>query len=133
MSPTFKYLSPEWQEEVKRRVNEELTPKQMKNVTTVLVNNFTNCPDGKDKYMYIRYEKGKLAEFKVGEGSPPKSVFGLVGSYSVFAKVNRNEFSVKTAILSGRLKLQGSKLKALTLASITDNFSKILASIPTDY
>ena len=133
MSETFKYLSREWQEEVQRRVKKELTPKQMKKVTAVLVNKFKKCPDGKDRYMMIKYEKGELAEFTVNEGTPPKSAFGLVGSYSVFAQVNRNEFSAKTAVLTGKLKLEGSKFKALKLASITETFGKILASIPTEY
>ncbi|HEY5526776.1 MAG TPA: hypothetical protein VIK02_04265, partial [Candidatus Anoxymicrobiaceae bacterium] len=65
------YLGPEWSEEAKKRLEKELTPENMHHVTSSMSNIYQNTPDGKEKYLFIAFDDGKVSQFEVGEGEPP--------------------------------------------------------------
>ena len=133
MPEAFFYLSPEWREEAQRRLNLELSPERMNRISSSMANILKNCPDGKERYLYIRYEKGELAQIETGEGEPPKAEFRILGDYEVFARISRSELRAQPALMTGKLKLKGNMIKALKLASVVDRFNKVLAQIPTKY
>jgi putative sterol carrier protein len=133
MSDGFEYLSETWFEQAKSSIKEKITPKIMKYNTFHLVSVFQNCPDGKDKYLSVQYKKGELGDIEMGEGNGPSATFKIYGDYKVFTKINQRELNAKLALLSGKVKLKGSKIKALKLASITDHFLEVLSEIPTVY
>ena len=129
----FKYLSPAWVQEAFRRLGEELTPEKMKLVTSSMVTLYTNCPDGKQRALYYRFVKGVIDDVSVREGEPPEAEFRITGDYETFARISRAEIGSRSALMSGKLKLQGNMVKALSLASVVDRMNKILATIPTEY
>jgi len=127
------YLSPEWVEEARKRLKEQLTPEKMNKVSSSMTNIYQNCPDGKERYMYVSIKDGVITDFDVGEGEPPKAEFKIIADYETFAKISRAELGAVRALTSRKLTLRGHMAKALRLAPIVDKLNKVLASIPADY
>ncbi len=131
--PTIKYLSPEWTAEAEQRLRSQLTPDQMKNLTSSMLTVYTNCPDGKDRALYYKLENGIFTDISIREAPFPEAEFVISGDYETFAKISRAELGSRSALMSGRLRLQGNMVKALSLASIVDRFNKILSEIDCEY
>jgi putative sterol carrier protein len=129
----FKYLSPEWAKEATARLKQELTPEVMKFITSDMLTIYTNCPDGKDRALYYKFEKGEIVEVSVFEGRDHKAEFIITGDYETFAKISRAELGARPALMSGKLRLQGNMVKALSLSPIVDRLNKVLATIPTEF
>ena len=129
----LKYLSPEWTEEALKRVKEELTPEKLNKISSSMTNIYTNCPDGKDRYFYVKFENGEIAAFEIGEGEPPAGEFKITADYDTFAKISKAELSAVRALTGRKIHLRGNMAKALRLAPLVDKFNKVLAKIPTDY
>jgi putative sterol carrier protein len=129
----LKYISPEWADEAYRRLRQELTAEKMKFVTSSMVTHYTNCPDGKDRSVYYRFVDGLVDEVSITEGELPKAEFTIAGDYETFAKISRAEIGSRSALMSGKLKLRGNMVKALSLAAVVDRMNKVLATIPAEY
>jgi len=129
----FKYLSQEWAQEAFRRLQAELSAEKMKYVTSSMLTVYTNCPDGKQRALYYRFVNGAIDDVSVREGEPPEAEFRIIGDYETFARISRAEIGSRGALMSGKLKLQGNMVKALSLASVVDRMNKVLATIPTEY
>jgi putative sterol carrier protein len=133
MADTILYLSPEWVDEAYRRLRRDLTAEKMKYVTSSMVTHYKNCPDGKERSLYYKFDKGVIQAVKVVEGDLPPADFIITGDYAVFASISRSELTSRSALMSGKLKLRGSMVKALSLSAVADRMNKVLASIPTQY
>jgi putative sterol carrier protein len=130
---SFRYLSPEWTAEAFRRLKEELTPDKMKNVTSSMVTLYENCPDGKNRALYYRFVDGVVADVSIQEGEPPDAEFRITGDYNTFARISRAELGSRAALMTGKLRLHGNMVKALSLSAVVDRMNKVLATIPTEY
>ncbi len=130
---TFKYLSPEWTQEAYHRLCAELTPEKMKFVTSSMLTVYHDCPDGVDRALYYRFENGAIKDVSIREGEFPEAEFRIIGDYQTFASISRAELGSRAALMTGKLKLQGNMVKALSLSSVVDRMNKVLATIPTDY
>jgi putative sterol carrier protein len=133
MTGKVAYLSSEWRDEVEKRLRDELSPEKMKFITTSVSFNYTGCPGGTDRYLYLKTEDGVITEIKVGFGEPPSAEFMITGSYDLFSKVTQGIVSSQRALMSGKLKLKGNMVKALKLASLSDRINKIMSQIPATY
>jgi len=130
---TIKYLSPEWRAEAETRLRAQLTPEMMKNLTSSMLTIYHNCPDGIDRALYYKLEDGVFNEISVREEPFPPAEFTISGDYDTFTKISRAELGSRSALMGGKLKLQGNMVKALSLASIVDRFNKILSTIECEY
>jgi len=130
---TYTYLSSEWTQEAYRRLRQELTAEKMKFVTSSMLTIYHACPDGKERALYYRFVDGVVDEVSIREGELPEVEFRIIGDYDTFARISRAEMGSRSALMSGKLKLQGNMIKALSLASVVDRMNKVLATIPTDY
>jgi len=133
MAQTVKYLSPEWRDAAEKRLKSELSPEKLNNITSSMSNIYQNCPDGKTRYLFFKFEDGNFAELSIGEGEPPAAEFRISGDYQVFAQISRAELGSQKALMTGKLKLKGNMIKALKLASIADRLNKVLSKIPAEY
>ncbi len=129
----FRYLGPEWTAEAFRRLKEELTPDKMKNVTSSMVTLYENCPDGKNRALYYKFIDGVVADVSIQEGEPPDAEFRITGDYDTFARISRAELGSRAALMTGKLRLHGNMVKALSLSAVVDRMNKVLATIPTEY
>jgi len=133
MTGKLVYLGREWRDEAETRLKTELSPEKMNHITSSMANIYKNCPDGKERFLYFKYEEGTLTEILVGEGEPPKAEFRITGDYQTFARVTRTELSSQKALMTGKLKLKGNMVKALKLAAVSDRVQKVLSAIPAEY
>jgi putative sterol carrier protein len=129
----LKYLSPEWVEEARKRLKEQLSPEKMNKVSSSMTNIYQNCPDGKERYMYVAVKDGVITDLDVVDGEPPVAEFKIIADYDTFAKISRGELGAVRALTSRKLTLRGNMAKALRLAPLVDKLNKVLASIPADY
>lgn len=130
---TIKYLSPEWTAEAEKRLRSQLNPEQMKNLTSSMLTSYANCPDGIDRALYYKLDNGVFTEISVREAPFPEAEFVISGDYETFARISRAELGSRSALMTGKLRLQGNMVKALSLASIVDRFNKILSEIECEY
>jgi putative sterol carrier protein len=131
------YLSQDWLNEVINRIKEDLTPEDMKNVSSSMKNVYNNCPDGKIHYLYFKFENGLLDEALVGtdedEVATKQSEFQIHGDYETFALISQAKLGARSALMRNRIKLKGSMVKALRLASVVDRLNKIISTVPTEF
>ena len=131
--PDLTYLSPEWAAEAAKRLRNQLTPEQMKHVTSSMLTVYYQCPDGKERALYYALEKGVFTDISVREAPWPEAEFVISGDYDTFAKISRAEIGSRAALMTGKLRLQGNMVKALSLATLVDRFNKIISEIPCQY
>jgi putative sterol carrier protein len=129
----LKYLSPEWTMEAQQRLRSQLTPETMKNLTSSMLTVYHHCPDGQDRALYYKIENGIFTDISVRQEPYPEAEFIISGDYETFAKISRAELGSRSALMSGKLRLTGNMVKALSLASIVDRFNKVLSEIPCEY
>ncbi len=129
----MKYLSSEWTAEAEKRLRGQLTPESMKNMTSSMLTVYHNCPDGQERALYYKIEDGVFTDISVRQAPLPEAEFTISGDYDIFAKISRAELGSRSALMNGKLRLQGNMVKALSLASIVDRFNKILSEIPCEY
>ena len=133
MSDLHTYLSTSWRDEALKRLQTELPPEKMNNVTTSMSNIYKNCPGGAEMFLFVECKEGKVTRVETGTGEPPQGEFRIIGDYETFAKISRAELGAQKALMTGKLKLKGNLAKALKLAAVSDRLNKVLAKIPTQY
>ena len=133
MSDLHAYLGTSWRDEALKRLQAELPPEKMNNVTTSMSNIYKNCPGGVEKFLFIACKDGKVTSVETGTGEPPQAEFRIIGDYDTFARISRAELGAQKALMTGKVKLKGNLAKALKLASVSDRINKVLARIPTQY
>ncbi len=133
MTQIFRYLSPEWTQEAHRCLREQLTPEQMKFVTSSMVTLYYDCPDGKDRALYYGMVNGVVEKLYVVEGEVPQAEFVISGDYETFAKISRAELGSRAALMNGKLRLKGNMVKALSFSSVVDRLNKVLSTVPTSF
>ena len=129
----FKYLSPEWAQEVFKRANEKLSPERMKYITSSMLTINVNCPDGKDRAIYYEIVDGVVTEVSIREDELPKAEFTITADYELFTRISRAELKARSALMSGKMKLKGPLVKALRLSPLVDRLNEVIATIPTEY
>lgn len=133
MTQIFRYLSPEWTQEAHSRLRTDLTPEQMKFVTSSMVTLYFDCPDGKDRALYYGMVNGVVESLYVVEGEVPQAEFVISGDYETFAKISRAELGSRAALMNGKLRLKGNMVKALSFSSVVDRLNKVLSTVPTEF
>jgi putative sterol carrier protein len=127
------YISSEWAVEAQERLRKELTPEKMKHLTSSMVTVYRSCPDGKRHAVYYGISEGVVAEVSVWEESWPEAEFVITGDYETLAQISKAELKSRKALMTGKLKLEGNLVKALSLAVVVDRLNEVLADIPTEY
>ncbi|HPH95892.1 MAG TPA: SCP2 sterol-binding domain-containing protein [Anaerolineaceae bacterium] len=133
MSEKLVYLSQEWAAEVKKRLQAELTPDKMNNLTSSMNNRYANCKNGENMYFYVAFENGAVSAVETGIGDGPAAEFTIQGDYAVFAQISQATLGAQRALMTGQLKLKGNMVKALKLASLVDRLNKIIATVPAEF
>jgi len=133
MSELHAYLSKSWRDEAIKRLQAELTPDKMNNVTTSMSNIYKNCPSGEEMFLFVECKEGVVTRVETGTGEPPEAVFRIIGDYETFSRISRAELGAQKALMTGKLKLKGNLAKALKLAAVSDRLNKVLSTIPTQY
>ena len=133
-----KFLSDEWIEISRKYIVEKLDPeKDLKNVTTSLLNVIEHVPPN-DSIMnfYLELKDGRLTDFIVNSDDPfqdKEAIFIVRGGYGTFKGIIKGEMSMALALLKNRLKLKGSKMKALRLIKPLDGVITSLREVTDEF
>jgi putative sterol carrier protein len=132
-----KFLSEEWIEQSKKYMHEKLDPeKDLKNVTTSLLNIIEHVPPN-DSTMnfYLELKDGKLTDFVVSSGDTfeKEATYEIRGSYGTYKGIIKGDTNMALALLKNRLKLKGSKIKALKLIKPLDGVIASLRKITDEF
>ncbi|UCD13381.1 MAG: SCP2 sterol-binding domain-containing protein [Thermoplasmatales archaeon] len=133
-----KFLSEEWIDISKKYILEKLDPEQdLKNITTSLLNVVEHVPPNDTSMnFYLGFQDGKLTDFIVNTGDTfeeKEAIFIIRGNYGTFKGILKGEMSMAVALLKNRLKLKGSKMKALKLIKPLDGVIASLREITDEY
>ena len=132
-----RYLSLEWQKLCQEAVNRDPEFAGLAGVLTMDLNNvIENCPDGKTRFLYWRFERGRLCETFVGsldELGKRKPAATTLASYETFRKINTAKLTVEKAVTEGRLRFEGDLARMMECMDALNRFTEVRRSIPTEY
>jgi hypothetical protein len=133
------YLSEAWAEQALRLVEGDPRIRQaLDGVELSLLTIILHPPKGRYGFIYTAFDEGGLVDYRVGHdfSSVTKDIteptFVVSGEYGVFASIQRGEMSERKAILSRRLHLTGSMVKAVRHMRALETFTQVLQSIPCE-
>jgi hypothetical protein len=106
----------------------------LQGVKVRLLTRVTDAPEGRYDYLWADFDGTGLAEGRmghVGDGvlETLEPTLTLEGGYDVFAAIQRGELTERTAFLSGRLKVHGSRVLALRYMGALEVITEALAEI----
>jgi N-methylhydantoinase B len=130
------YLSPEWQRLCQGALNEDAEFARLAGDLTIELNNMIeDCPDGAARFLYWRFEQGKLIETLVGlrEELDRTAFFTTIASYDTFRKINTAKTSVEAAVMDGLLRFEGDLVQMMQHAGALNRFTEVRRRIPTTY
>jgi len=131
------YLSDEWQALCQEAVNRDETfAGQAADLTLEMNNIIEACPDGRTRFLYWRFEKGKLRETAAGfpeHLGDRKPVVSTIASYETFVKINTAKLNVETAVTAGLLRFEGDLVQIMRYSDALNRFTEIRRAIPTQY
>ena len=132
-----KFLSDEWIEHTKNYMYEKLDPEtDLKNVTTSLLGVIEHVPPN-DTTMnfFLNLDNGKLTDFNVstGDSYEKEAAFIITGNYGTFRSILKGDMNMTIALLKNRLKLKGSKVKALRLMKPLDGVIVALREVTDEF
>lgn len=133
----LQYLSEAWAQEVlklietDRRIARALDGLEVSILTIIL-----HPPKGCYGFLYAAFDVDGLVDYRTGHDfhavakGLPEPTFVISGDYEVFAAVQRRELSERRALLTGKLHLTGSMVKALRYMRVLEAITEVTASIP---
>lgn len=131
------YLTEEWAELALQKVEEDRgITRAVEGIELSILAIVLGAPKGCYGFVYVHFDGDGLAEYRVGydyaavtKGVEPPT-FVVSGQYDVFAAINRGKLSERRALLTGKLHLTGSLVKALRYMRAMEAVTKALNSIP---
>lgn len=131
-----RYLSKQWADLALERVErDEDVQKAVKGLDLSILAIILEAPKECYGFVYVRFEKGQLAEYRVGHDYDKVThgleapTFVVSGQYDVFVAINQGQLKERKAILTGKLHLTGSLWKALRHMSAMEAVTRCLNDI----
>jgi len=134
---TVPYLGPGWGRQALERLRTDpRVSDAVQGLSVRVLTKVTDAPTDRYTWLYAAFEDGRIAEARMGHDGDaalaelPPPTFTIEGPYDAFAAVQRGELTERRALLSGRLKLHGSRLTALRFMARLEAVTEVLSEIP---
>lgn len=131
------YLTEPWAEEALQRVeSDDRIQAAIRGIDLSILTIILNAPKRAYGFMYTSFDGDGLRDYRVGRDFAtvtrdlPAPTFVVSGDYDVFSAIQRGELSERRALLSGKLHLTGSMLKALRHMRALETITDVLREIP---
>lgn len=130
-------MSQAWAEEALRRV--ETDPdiaKAVQGLKLSILTILTDCPPETYGFLYVRFDGSGLADYRVGRDYETVAdgieapTFSVSGKYDVFQGIQMGHTTERKALLTGKIHLTGSMVKALRHMRALEAVTKSLQQIP---
>jgi putative sterol carrier protein len=124
------FLSDEWVEELKQRLNaSETFRKNAGNASAKLQQVITGGPEGERRY-WIRIDDGQI---DMGPGDIEQPDATITQDYDTAAAMARSEVSPVSAFMTGKLKVNGSMMLLMQLQGAIAELPKAMDEMDIDY
>lgn len=128
-----RFLSKEWLQEAKRRVDSSTEFAQAASgMTTSVLNIVTGAPGADPLYVYYAFKDGKLVEASAGTVDRDAE-FKVKSSYETSSQINQGKLSTTQAVFARKIQLEGNLAKALKYVRPLEAFNKVVRDVPTVY
>lgn len=145
MTEKMNYLSREFVEAVKNRLN--IDPdylQKAKSLTGIMALRVLECPDGTDKHITYKFDRGRLLEVVHEEEPKPSSkirnrpfdnswISRSTSNYEMYTRIDRGEVGVLQALTSPHYKIEGSMFKMMRLMSGMTAMNSVVQRMDKDY
>ena len=145
MAPRF--YSKEWLEAVIEKTNSDKQYlDKAKKLTGAFLSVITECPDGNDVKVWIKFDKGKVVDYEYKaepapasfriENEPWDEAISLVkaqGTYDTFKKIQMKEMNPMQAMGSGLYKSDGNMVQLIKLMPYNKAYTDLQTTVDCEY
>ena len=130
-------MSKDWAEEALQRVESDpRIAKVLRGLDLSILTIITGGPEETYGFLYVKFDGNGLAEYRVGHeykavaDGIPTPTFVVSGKYEVFNGIQLGHINERRALLTGKLHLTGSMIKALRHMRALETVTKVLQEVP---
>jgi putative sterol carrier protein len=123
------FLSPEWTQELEKRLNASDTFKAAASAANVTIQNVIETPDGAKRY-WMRFEGGSV---KLEAGDAEKADATIEQDYATAVALAKSELNPVSAFMTGKIRINGSMMLLMQLQGALSDLAKEMQEIDVDY
>ena len=123
------FLSPEWTEELEKRLNASETFRAAASAANVTIHNVIETPDGAKRY-WMRFEGGSV---KLEAGDAEKADATIEQDYATAVALAKSELNPVSAFMTGKIRINGSMMLLMQLQGALSELAKEMQEIDVDY
>jgi len=123
------FLSPEWTEELEKRLNASDTFRAAASAANVTIQNVIDTPDGAKRY-WMRFEGGSV---KLEAGDAEKADATIEQDYATAVALAKSELNPVSAFMTGKIRINGSMMLLMQLQGALSELAKEMQEIDVDY
>jgi putative sterol carrier protein len=123
------FLSPEWTEELEKRLNASATFRAAASAANVTIQNVIDTPDGAKRY-WMRFEGGSV---KLEAGDAEKADATIEQDYATAVALAKSELNPVSAFMTGKIRINGSMMLLMQLQGALSELAKEMQEIDVDY
>jgi putative sterol carrier protein len=120
------FLSPEWTEELEKRLNASDEFRAAAAAANVTIQNVIDTPDGAKRY-WMRFEAGSV---KLEAGDAEKADATIEQDYDTAVALAKSELNPVSAFMTGKIRINGSMMLLMQLQGA---LSEEMQEIDVDY
>jgi putative sterol carrier protein len=124
-----KFLSEEWAQEVKQRLNDSDSIKSAAGTQTARIQQVVTTPEGEERY-WFKLEGGQV-DLGLGDIENPDAT--IIQDYDTAVAVSKNELSPTAAYMSGKLRVNGDLMKLMQLQGVLGQLPTALKDMDVEY
>jgi putative sterol carrier protein len=123
------FLSPEWTEELEKRLNASDAFRAAAAAANVTIQNVIDTPDGAKRY-WMRFEGGSV---KLEAGDAEKADATIEQDYDTAVALAKSELNPVSAFMTGKIRINGSMMLLMQLQGALSELAKEMQEIDVDY
>ncbi len=127
---TVQFLSDEWVEELKQRLNESESFRKSAAKQRATLQQVITGVDGGERRYWIKIDDGTI-DMGPGEVEQPDAT--IIQDYDTAAGMARSEVSPVSAFMTGKLKVNGSMMLLMQLQGAIAELPKAMEEMDIDY
>jgi putative sterol carrier protein len=124
-----RFLSPEWTEELEKRLNASDAFRAAAATADVTIQNVINTPDGPKRY-WMRFENGTV-DLEAGDADKPDAT--IEQDYDTAVALAKSELNPVSAFMTGKIRINGSMMLLMQLQGALSELAKEMQEIDVDY
>jgi len=123
------FLSPEWTQELEKRLNASETFRAAASAANVTIQNVIETPDGAKRY-WMRFEGGSV---KLEAGDAERADATIEQDYATAVALAKSELNPVSAFMTGKIRINGSMMLLMQLQGALSELAKEMQEIDVDY